>query len=353
MLISFFSFFSELSHQQSREIQEHHRRISASHRPHRNLNAAGTIPISSYGDKTSANRRDSNTGSNNHNSRNIGETLHINLPQIETQSIKQAVTDTVSLIATAARHAKESAQRNLVQYHNTDYDECNSSDNGSNTWDDETYTGPYAKLSNDKSKGDLRGGRFRNVHTPYEDFGLRESMSSSFLGQYDHHRRRAVVEDELVYSGYYGDQHSTTAAAAPLLENNYGMDEELGGESIGKINGASLRGSRTSRGDAVNPSNGDDRRFVLLETFRVKKDGWGAVPNLDLFFASLYNYYYHRGIVPIIGKGIVELISLFFTLWLSVFLFQYLDWKGLWECRDEETCRDTLSSYILEKVRER
>jgi hypothetical protein len=143
--------------------------------------------------------------------------------------------------------------------------------------------------------GDPRGGRFRNVHNnPYEDFGLRESLSSNFWGQYDHHHRRhhiaaaAEDEDEVVYSGYYGDQHSTSAAAAPLLENNYGMDEELGGTSAaGDGNGASCRASRANRGGMVNPSSsGDDRRFVLLETFRVKSDGWGAVPNLDLFFAS-------------------------------------------------------------------
>jgi len=64
----------------------------------------------------------------------------------------------------------------------------------------------------------------------------------------------------------------------------------------------------------------------------------------------LYNYYYHRGLVPIVGKGIVELVSLFFTLWLSVFLFVYLDWYALWECRDEESCRANLGAYIVDKV---
>jgi len=340
------SLWDELSHQQSREIQEHHQRISQVHRPHRNSNHIAANPRN-YQEKINANHHGNSSSSNNNknnNSRNLGGALHQNLPQIETQSIKQAVTDTVSLIATAARNAKETAQRNLVvQSHNTGvYNQCNNSNYiGVSACDDERYTGPYAKMSNNvssTSRGDSRGGISRNVHNPYEDFGLRESLSFNYWGgQNDHHRRpNHAAEDNLVYSGYYGDHHSTTAAAAaePLLENAYdsGMDGALGG--------------------AVNPvsnANSDDRRFVLLETFRVKKDGWGAVANLDLFFASLYNYYYHRGLVPIIGKGIVELISLFFTLWLSVFLFQYLDWKGLWECRDEETCRDTLSSYILEK----
>ena len=65
---------------------------------------------------------------------------------------------------------------------------------------------------------------------------------------------------------------------------------------------------------------------------------------------SLYNYYYHRGITPIIGKGIVELVSLFFTLWLSVFLFAYLDWRALLQCVDEDSCHDSFRDYIIEKV---
>lgn len=98
-------------------------------------------------------------------------------------------------------------------------------------------------------------------------------------------------------------------------------------------------------------NNGGGPKFVLLDRFRLapSRDGWGAVANLDLFFASLYNYYYHRGLVPIIGKGVVELVSLFFTLWLSIFLFVYLDWKELFNCRDEDTCKAYLSDYILDR----
>ena len=68
------------------------------------------------------------------------------------------------------------------------------------------------------------------------------------------------------------------------------------------------------------------------------------------YMQSLYNYYYHRGIIPIAGKGVVELVSLFFTLWLSVFLFAYLDWSKLSKCVDEESCHDSLSDYIIKKV---
>jgi autophagy-related protein 9 len=99
------------------------------------------------------------------------------------------------------------------------------------------------------------------------------------------------------------------------------------------------------------PENNPNSNFVLLDRFRLrpKKEGWRAVANLDIFFASIYNFYYHRGLIPLIGKGVVELISLFFTLWLSIFLFVYLDWESLSQCRDETTCRPTLSHYIIEK----
>ena len=64
---------------------------------------------------------------------------------------------------------------------------------------------------------------------------------------------------------------------------------------------------------------------------------------------SLYNYYYNRGLAPILGKGVVELFSLCLTLWLSVFLFAYVDWHALAQCTDETTCRDKFSSYLIEK----
>mmetsp|Transcript_8745 Transcript_8745/g.18966 ORF Transcript_8745/g.18966 Transcript_8745/m.18966 type:complete len:814 (+) Transcript_8745:3-2444(+) len=57
-----------------------------------------------------------------------------------------------------------------------------------------------------------------------------------------------------------------------------------------------------------------------------------------------------RGLGSIIGKGIVELVSLFFTLWLSLILFAYIDWKSLSQCNDENTCHDSfIGAYIVEK----
>ena len=54
------------------------------------------------------------------------------------------------------------------------------------------------------------------------------------------------------------------------------------------------------------------QEYVFLKHFRRRpmseKDGWGAVSNLDLFFASIYNFYYFRGFMPIFCNGLVNLV---------------------------------------------
>jgi hypothetical protein len=264
---------SELSHQQSREIQQHHNEI--------------------------------------HNT-NLG--ININ---IEPQKIKQAVTETANKFASAAKDAAKSAQH----YYKARNPSYSSSDH-----DGGAYMGPYAKLSRNQRN---QHGAPMGTDGACADFGLRDSV----FGEYDPFR--AELDS---------DADHNSASSAPLLPNNYGMDAELGismGTSMGM-------GSGTDS-SSMN-QNQNDRKFVLLERFRVKKE-IGTVANLDLFFTSLYNYYYHRGIVPIVGKGIVELVSLFFTLWLSVFLLAYVDWQELRSCTDEESCKDFFSLYIKEKVR--
>ncbi|CAB9510880.1 Autophagy-related protein 9 [Seminavis robusta] len=89
--------------------------------------------------------------------------------------------------------------------------------------------------------------------------------------------------------------------------------------------------------------------YVFLQPFRLlpQRDGWGAVADLDVFFTSLYQYYYHRGFTTLALKGLVELITLFFTLGLSIFLFAAIDWSALSDCTEETTCHDNFSSYIV------
>ena len=50
-------------------------------------------------------------------------------------------------------------------------------------------------------------------------------------------------------------------------------------------------------------------------------------------------------------KGVVELVTLFITLWLSIFLFVYVDWKGLSTCHGENSCRPNFGDYLVDKVR--
>ena len=97
---------------------------------------------------------------------------------------------------------------------------------------------------------------------------------------------------------------------------------------------------QTARGD-----------FVVLPRFRrpqANAEGWGAAANLDMYFSSLYSYFYHRGLTPLVCKGIVELVTLFMTLILSIFLFVYVDWRKLIDCIDESTCEpDFVQGYIV------
>jgi autophagy-related protein 9 len=46
---------------------------------------------------------------------------------------------------------------------------------------------------------------------------------------------------------------------------------------------------------------------------------------------------------------VVELFSLVLTLWLSVFLFAYVDWHALATCKDETTCQHHLVAYLIDK----
>ena len=125
-----------------------------------------------------------------------------------------------------------------------------------------------------------------------------------------------------------------------LLHNEIGV----GGSSS---NSSSIRGlqfSQQSQSQQRQQSSGSgpQRRgdFVEIPNFRrpPNAEGWGAAANLDLYFSSLYAYFYHRGLTPLVCKGLVELFTLFMTLGLSIFLFVYVDWEKLVTCIDESTC---------------
>jgi hypothetical protein len=88
-----------------------------------------------------------------------------------------------------------------------------------------------------------------------------------------------------------------------------------------------------------------DREVPNRQAIMNERETWGVVANLDVFLQHLYQYYYHRGLVPMTCKFFVEMFSLFFTLWLSRILLMKVDWKRLATCTDETTCRTNWSDY--------
>lgn len=78
--------------------------------------------------------------------------------------------------------------------------------------------------------------------------------------------------------------------------------------------------------------------FVMLSKFPRQAiasagETHGLVSNLDVFLTHLYNYYYHRGLVPIVCNFLVEASTLLFTLWLSRTLIRDVDWRRLPTCK--------------------
>eukprot|EP00581_Thalassiosira_minuscula_P013305 CAMPEP_0183714190 /NCGR_PEP_ID=MMETSP0737-20130205/8809_1 /TAXON_ID=385413 /ORGANISM="Thalassiosira miniscula, Strain CCMP1093" /LENGTH=939 /DNA_ID=CAMNT_0025943095 /DNA_START=322 /DNA_END=3141 /DNA_ORIENTATION=- len=148
----------------------------------------------------------------------------------------------------------------------------------------------------------------------------------------------------------HGNDHE-----APLLDNDHTVDELIC-NPMGNM--SSDDQSPTHRRQHTNNNNNNQRNnnkeesfdtFVLLKRLRIlpKNDGYAYVSDLDAFFSSLYNYYYMRGFGSIVGKGIVELVSLFFTLWLSLILFAYIDWRALSHCNDEQSCHESFREAYL------
>jgi hypothetical protein len=76
------------------------------------------------------------------------------------------------------------------------------------------------------------------------------------------------------------------------------------------------------------------------------------VGNLDDFFASMYNFYQHKGLSTIFATGVCNTATLAFTVIFSTFLFSFVDWSALWSCRDEGSCHHHLGAYLRSPFRE-
>jgi Autophagy protein ATG9 len=115
---------------------------------------------------------------------------------------------------------------------------------------------------------------------------------------------------------------------SPLAADLVGNDDEADNEQLGRD---------------------DSDEFIFLPHWRWEpaKDGWGAAGNLDVFFTRLYNYFYHRGFTAMCAVGIVNQVTLWFTLWWSIVLISYVDWVKLSNCVDEHSCEaDFFDAYI-------
>ena len=171
-----------------------------------------------------------------------------------------------------------------------------------------------------------------------EDAALRD-----FGLQLDAHHQPSSSEEQ---GG--GQQQLHGGYHAPLLENDYHHNPlSLSQQFQSDFN---VDGNYPDNEGSGGNDNEGFGAFVLLKRLKLlpKNDGYAYVSDLDAFFSSLYNYYYMRGLGSIIGKHIVELVSLFFTLWLSLILFAYVDWTALSRCNDENTCHESfLESYLI------
>lgn len=62
------------------------------------------------------------------------------------------------------------------------------------------------------------------------------------------------------------------------------------------------------------------------------------VKNLDVWFTSLYRYWYRKGVTAMVASGLAHVVTLLFTILFSFFLFAMVKWPKLSKCHDASTC---------------
>jgi Autophagy protein ATG9 len=80
-----------------------------------------------------------------------------------------------------------------------------------------------------------------------------------------------------------------------------------------------------------------------------ENEGWASIADLDVYFQSIYNYYYHRGWIPILTRGITEIITIYFTFLFSILLFVFIDWSHLSSCIDETSCQSNFMQHYIQR----
>uniref|UniRef100_A0A453II05 Autophagy-related protein 9 n=1 Tax=Aegilops tauschii subsp. strangulata TaxID=200361 RepID=A0A453II05_AEGTS len=74
------------------------------------------------------------------------------------------------------------------------------------------------------------------------------------------------------------------------------------------------------------PSSGSESPSRLLDGEGVKEE---PIPDLDIFFERLYEYFCTKGLRCIITKWIIEILNVLFTVCCIGFFFLYVDWNAI------------------------
>jgi len=72
----------------------------------------------------------------------------------------------------------------------------------------------------------------------------------------------------------------------------------------------------------------------------------GQVLNVDKFLTDMYQYYVSKGMGAIVLSELCGVFTLGFTICFSVFLLAFVDWSGLLQCHDEDTCQNVNDALV-------
>eukprot|EP00357_Protocruzia_adherens_P027133 CAMPEP_0115008128 /NCGR_PEP_ID=MMETSP0216-20121206/21694_1 /TAXON_ID=223996 /ORGANISM="Protocruzia adherens, Strain Boccale" /LENGTH=677 /DNA_ID=CAMNT_0002375409 /DNA_START=238 /DNA_END=2271 /DNA_ORIENTATION=+ len=109
--------------------------------------------------------------------------------------------------------------------------------------------------------------------------------------------------------------------------------------------------SRKGKKDYL-PVNVNDIEMDDLNLTRdISMEKWDAIPDLDAFFTTVYQYYRFRGFKCAILYRLVDILSLSFTLGFCVLILCYINWTDILQCRDERSC-DGINIFIDQPFKE-
>lgn len=69
------------------------------------------------------------------------------------------------------------------------------------------------------------------------------------------------------------------------------------------------------------------------------------VEDLDAWFTNVYRYWHRKGFASELVLGSIHIFTLAFTIIFSTFLFAFVNWTRLRQCKDEDSC-DLFDNYI-------